>query len=85
MNIKIERGVPVDLMTESGISPGTVVEIVSCSQQTVKVYNTLASPDVVNDDFLPCIYGAQKVKGTASDLGLWGYSSNSGLIDIREV
>ncbi|MCK5126776.1 MAG: hypothetical protein KAR42_11020 [candidate division Zixibacteria bacterium] len=84
MNITIPPGTPVDLMGISGISIGTLVEIVTL-QCTVKVFNTVAPPNVVTNDFLPCIYGAQKVVGQANDPGLWGYSANGGLVDIREV
>lgn len=85
MNVEITPNVPVDLLVAAGIAVGTPVEIVAITQNTVKVFNTATTPNIVTDDFLPCIYGAQKVLGQATDLGLWGYSRDGGLIDIKEV
>ncbi|CAH9016219.1 conserved hypothetical protein [Vibrio phage 120E34-1] len=80
-NVKLSPNVAVDLYDETGITPGTQIQVYNNDNTTVKLSTSEAG---LSDDYVN-VEGKDAWFNDTGDAGAWAICFSGGLINVKEV
>lgn len=80
-NVKLDRGVAVELYAETGITPGAKVQVYNNDSTTVK----LSSSEIGLENDYVNVGSLDSFCNDAGDAEAWAICLSGGLINVKEV
>ena len=80
-NVTLPPTVAVDLYDETGITPGTQIQVYNNDNTTVKLSTSEAG---LSDDYVN-VGGFEALHNDTGDAGAWALCFSGGLINVKEV